>query len=75
MPEVFQAKLRKIGSSVGILVPQDRLKDLNVRVGDEIDVALLRHRTQEEMDALFEAAFGIAKGAGPFVRDKKTREF
>lgn len=71
MPELVKAKLRRIGSSVGVLIPQENIKALGVGVGDEIEVALLRHRSKREIELMF----GIAKKAEPFVRDKTTREF
>lgn len=71
MTDVLKAKLRKIGGSVGILIPQERLEALDVAVGDEIEVALLRHRDEKQVQKMF----GIVKHAKPFVRDKTMREF
>lgn len=72
MSDVFRAKLRRIGSSVGVLIPKEQLSTLEVDVGDEIDVALLKHK---KMSAI-ESGFGMAKHfTKPFERDKKTREF
>ncbi len=73
--DLFRARLRKIGSSIGILIPKEELDALEVGVGDEVDVALLKHRSKEELAREIDAAFGVAKGAGPFVRDKRSREF
>lgn len=75
MTDLFQAKLRKIGSSVGVLIPKEQLAALEVEAGDEVDIALLKHRSREEWEREVNETFGIAKHAGPFVRDKKTREF
>ncbi|MBS3068268.1 hypothetical protein J4450_06185 [Candidatus Micrarchaeota archaeon] len=76
MTDIFKAKLRKIGSSVGVLVPKEQLAALDVEVGDEIDVSLLKHKSREEMEKEIEEGFGMAKHfTKPFVRDKKTREF
>ena len=72
MSDVFQTKLRKIGSSVGVLIPKEKLVSLNVDVGDEIEVALLKHRSVEEIMEGFGSARHFKE---PFVRDKKTREF
>ncbi len=71
MTDVLKAKLRKIGSSVGILIPQERLEALEVKVGDEIEVALLKHRDEKQLQKMF----GIAKQAKQFIRDKAVREF
>lgn len=72
MPEPFQAKLRKIGTSVGILLPNEQLTAINSSVGDDVEVVLLRHRKTKDI----EKGFGMAKDfSKPFERDKKTREF
>ena len=72
MVDVFRAKLRKIGSSVGILVPKEQMTALEVNIGDEIEVALLKHRDP----VVIEEGFGMAKHfTKSFERDKKTREF
>lgn len=72
MGEVFSARLRKIGTSVGVLVPKEHLKDLGVDVGDEVEVALLKHRKLREI----REGLGMARHfKEPFERDRKTREF
>ena len=72
MGEVFSAKLRDIGSSVGLLVPKKQIDSLGLSAGDEIEVAFLKHRTKAEI----ESGFGVAKDfKHPFARDKKTRDF
>ena len=72
MPEIFEAKLRKIGSSVGVLIPQDHLKSLQAEIGDTVEVGLLKHRKRKEILE----GFGMAKGfREPFQRDKKARNF
>ena len=72
MAEVFEAKLRKIGSSVGVLIPQDHLKALKADVGDTVEVGLLRHRNPREIME----GFGMAKEFRQlFKRDKKVRYF
>lgn len=71
MPEVFKAKLRKVGSSVGVLIPKERLEEMHVNVGDEVEICLLKHLNIIE----FEKGFGIGKHMPPFERDKKTRSF
>ncbi|MDO8554079.1 MAG: hypothetical protein Q7S22_04690 [Candidatus Micrarchaeota archaeon] len=76
MAEIVRVKLRKIGSSVGLLVPKDQLVELDADAGDEIEVAFLKHRTPVELKKLVDEGFGMAKGfTKPFERDKRTREF
>ena len=72
MGEVFRSTIRPLGSSACVLIPKEQLDKEGLKIGDKIDVALLKHRNPEAIDNLF----GIAKHfTKPFVRDKKTREF
>lgn len=72
MAEVFEAKLRKIGSSVGVLIPREHLKTLRADVGDTVEVGLLKHRNAHEI----REGFGMARDfKEPFQRDKRTRNF
>ncbi len=69
---MFRSKLRPLGSSACVLIPKEQLKQEDLKIGDEIEVALLRHRDPNEI----ESGFGMAKCfTKPFKRDKKTREF
>jgi bifunctional DNA-binding transcriptional regulator/antitoxin component of YhaV-PrlF toxin-antitoxin module len=69
MNDMFKAKIRKIGSSYGILIPKEQLAAMDVKEGDEIDVAILRHRNEKAI----EEGLGMGKGSKPFVRDKRDR--
>ena len=60
------AKVRKIGTSVGVLIPQKLAKRQGIRVGEEVEVSLLKKRRLE----LINEVFGIAKGAPSFKREK-----
>ncbi len=71
MPELFSVKLRKVGKYVGFIIPNDKLMELNIKVGDEIKVALLKHRSPKEI----KEGLGMAKHFNePFERDKTTRD-
>jgi len=69
MVEVFKVKLRHIGTSKGVIIPQEILNQAEVDVGDEIKMTILPKRKDF-------SGFGMAKDAKiPFKRDKKVREF
>ena len=69
MTELFKAKIRKIGTSAGILIPYEKLRQIEAEVGDNIELAILHHRKDF-------SGFGIAKHSkAPFLRDKKVRNF
>jgi len=68
MAQTFTIKVRQIGTSAGVLLPKEQLQEADVKVGDEIEVAILPHKKDF-------SGFGIAKKFTPFKRDKTTREF
>lgn len=67
MAELLKVKVRKIGTSLGVLLPQDRLHRAQVTEGEELEIAILPHTKDL-------SGFGWAKNFHvPFVRDKKRR--
>ena len=71
MPELIKSKVRRIGSSYGVIIPREYLREQHIEEGEEVEVALLKGKRL----AAIEKAFGMAKGAKPFVRDRTDREF
>lgn len=69
MPELFKAKVRRVGTSVGVLIPKEIVEHEGIKVGQEIEISLLKRRKLEEIEKMF----GIAKGAKPFERDRTER--
>ena len=63
MESVFKAKVRRIGTSLGVLIPKELLQEKKISEGDEIELSILKKRKE-----LIDRAFGIAKGIGPFTR-------
>ena len=72
MAEIFKAKLRKIGNSVGIIIPNDILHDIGVDKGDTINVTIPNLKIKSRNDQLLSLA-GIDTGKPVFKRDKKDR--
>lgn len=68
METVFKVKVRRIGSSLGVLIPKRMISKKKIKEGEEIEISLLKRRKE-----LISKAFGIAKGAGPFERDSLDR--
>jgi antitoxin component of MazEF toxin-antitoxin module len=64
---VFDEKLRRVGSSFGVLVPNRTVKENGLKMGERVKIAILRKNT-----ALIDSAFGSAKGAS-FERERKDR--
>ncbi len=69
MPEMFKAKVRKVGTSLGLLIPTEIAKREKIKEGEQVEVGLLRVRKVNEVLRLF----GTAKGNKPFVRNRKDR--
>jgi len=69
MSELFKAKVRKVGTSLGILIPKDLTERDNIKEGQMIEVGILK----ENKFILIERSFGIAKGAKPFKRERIDR--
>ncbi len=66
MSQLFKAKVRKVGTSLGFLIPNEVVKEEHLNTGEEVHVQVLKQRKLR----LIEEGFGIAKGAKPFKREK-----
>lgn len=69
MDEIFKTKVRKIGTSFGVLIPKRMIKENRIKLGEEVELALLKKQKAEAIERLI----GIAKGAGPFIREHADR--
>jgi antitoxin component of MazEF toxin-antitoxin module len=72
MTEVFEARLRKIGNSLGILVPSNIVEGLGFRKGDVIHVAIPPAETLKRNELLLELT-GVDKKKTNFKREKEDR--
>ena len=70
MAEMFKAKIRKVGTSFGVLIPMDIITKENIKEGEEVELSII---WRKKLDALLEKLWGSAKGAGPFERDREDR--
>ena len=69
MPGLFKAKVRRVGTSLGVLLPKELTDKERIKEGEEIEISLLKKRKLEEVLKLM----GTAKGAKPFERDRTDR--
>ena len=67
---MFRAKIRNVGTSMGLLIPKDVAREMRIRVGEEVNVGILKKDKE-----LIKRMFGSAKGAKPFEREHIEREF
>ena len=70
MAEMFKAKVRKVGTSFGVLIPMEVIAKERIKEGEEVELSLIRRK---KFDDLLKKTFGSAKGAGPFERDMEDR--
>lgn len=64
MASAFKAKIRRIGTSLGVLIPKELLQEEKIREGDKVELSILKRRKE-----IINKAFGMAKGIRPFERD------
>ena len=68
MVGIFKAKVRNVGTSLGILLPGEVIKEEGIKPGQQIEVSVLKKNLK-----LIEESFGIAKGSSKFERENRDR--
>jgi antitoxin component of MazEF toxin-antitoxin module len=69
--EVFRSKLRRVGTSLGVLIPKGVLDAAGVHEGDEVELSFAR--TEDEREKILREMAGVSKGLPPFRRDERDR--
>jgi antitoxin component of MazEF toxin-antitoxin module len=69
MARMFKAKVRNVGTSLGVLIPKEVAEEEKVKTGEEIEVTIMRRNVRNVMKL-----FGTAKTANEFERDHAERE-
>jgi antitoxin component of MazEF toxin-antitoxin module len=72
MTEVFEAKVRRVGNSLGVIIPSEIIEEMGFRKGDIIHVAIPPSESGKRNELLKKLA-GIDKEKIPFERDKGDR--
>jgi len=72
MSEVFEAKLRKIGNSLGLIVPSHIIEELNFRKGDIVHV-VIPPSIDVKRNKLLKSLAGLDKNKKSFKREKEDR--
>ena len=60
---MVEVELKKWGNSIGIILPAEKLKELNLRGGDKAELNLIKKE--------YINGFGICKGSKSFKEDKE----
>jgi antitoxin component of MazEF toxin-antitoxin module len=69
MSDMFETKVRRVGTSLGVLIPKEIIERDQIKEGENVKIGLLKERKLREVLKLF----GSAKETKPFVRDKTDR--
>jgi|TARA_Y100000031_G_C8142439_1_gene348271 hypothetical protein len=62
---VVEAKIKKWGNSIGLIIPRDIVKIENLHIGDTVKVEIGKEKRVD--------AFGIFKGGPSFKREEDDR--
>jgi len=79
MPESFKAKVRNVGTSLGVLIPKWIVEADKIRINDEVEVSLVRTLSKDGRKKMIKELFGWAKKTSgkkklpTFERDRKDR--
>lgn len=72
MTETFEAKLRQIGNSLGVIIPSEVLDERGFTKGDKVQLTLPPSSFEKRNEKL-KKMIGVYKGTKPFKRDKDDR--
>lgn len=64
-----KVKVRRVGTSLGVLLPKELTEKEHIKEGEEIEVSVFKGKNLEDVMKLM----GTAKGAKPFERDRMDR--
>jgi antitoxin component of MazEF toxin-antitoxin module len=70
MGDVFKAKVREVGTSLGVLIPKEVAREMKIKRGEEIEISIIKKDLR-----LLRESFGSARGAKSFEREHINREF
>ena len=63
---MIEVELKVWGNSLGIIVPVEKLKELNLQKGDTIKIDIVQKKRID--------GFGICKGAQPFEEEQEPHK-
>ena len=71
MSEVFEGKVRRLGNSLAVIIPQEVLAEAGIREGDMVKLAIPVDAARRKQ--VFRRIAGIDEGKPGFKRDKQDR--
>jgi antitoxin component of MazEF toxin-antitoxin module len=71
MAQVFEGKVRRLGNSMAVIIPNEVLLEAGVREGDLIQLAIPIPVSRRKR--IWKKFAGIDEGAAPFMREESDR--
>ena len=71
MAQVFEGKVRKLGNSMAVIIPNDVLSEAGVREGDVLKLAIPVPVSKRKQ--VWKRVAGIDAGLPPFSREEHDR--
>jgi antitoxin component of MazEF toxin-antitoxin module len=68
MGELVKVKVRRIGDSLGVLIPKKLIDENKIKEGEEIEISVLKQRKR-----LIKEALGMFKD-GPYVSFEREKD-
>ena len=59
MSDLFKAKVRRVGTSLGVLIPKEIVEVERIKEGQEIELSLLKRRKLEEVWKLINSGLSL----------------
>ncbi|MBI2184848.1 MAG: AbrB/MazE/SpoVT family DNA-binding domain-containing protein [Thaumarchaeota archaeon] len=69
MSRLFKAKVRRVGTSLGVLIPKEMAEEEKIKEGEEVKIGLFKEKRLEDVLELM----GTAKGTKPFNRNRADK--
>ena len=69
MPEIFTVKVRKVGTSLGVLIPKEIVEGEGIKEGEDVEISLIKRKRLQEVLELF----GTAGHSAHFERERVER--
>lgn len=63
---MVEVELKEWGNSIGVILPAERLKELDLKKGDKIEVDIIKKKRID--------GFGISKGKKPFEEEIESHK-
>lgn len=74
MVKAFQAKIRHLGNSKGIIIPKDVIDEMELKVGETVTFKV-PDRDHSSRNEMIRSMAGIYRGKKKFIRDREEDRY